>query len=426
MVGLVDDSRFQHQHPCEYKAAQRAAQAANEARETAQLEQQQQRVMKIRSTEQLSSTSFTSAKRASSPPPSSRPLKTRLKLPPSSDPKPVPSPQRELNNLGADIPRPPNSRHDAAGWPVCLPGMKRPRYTPEDLQSRCATPRQIESFYHQHPALGKRNFFIVQEHHATSKHWDVRLQLDGGTVSWVVPRGLFSARREVSILGVETDAHPISYTLHEGFGVGTTKLEDVGFYEILPTFSEQKRQKKARDRGRRTGLVAEDTSDEEAEAQPDDEKQEDLFAQGYYHALFQATPSRWGAAPGSTPDSPFDDEEHRGFVVKLTGKRYKNLTLRFHRRWQDAKMIKPRDDPKATFANVLRRMWFITLDKRDKALKDDTARELLESTISTSILTGRTMAEIKAARDEEKEFRTMANWQRKEGRWVLGAGRARG
>jgi hypothetical protein len=64
--------------------------------------------------------------------------------------------------------------------------------------------------------------------------------------------------------------------------------------------------------------------------------------------------------------------------------------------------------------------WFITLDKRDKAVKDDTARERLKNDISTSILTGRTMEEIKAAKGEEEDFRAVANWKRREGRWVQG------
>lgn len=91
--------------------------------------------------------------------------------------------------------------------------------------------------------------------------------------------------------------------MHEGSGVGTTKLEDVGLYEVggrcslfsgrreelscrllplqvLPTFSKQAREKEARDRGRKMGIFAEETTDEEEDAQPEDEKQEDLFAQG--------------------------------------------------------------------------------------------------------------------------------------------------
>lgn len=65
-----------------------------------------------------------------------------------------------------------------------------------------------------------------------AKHWDLRLHLHGGTISLAVPQDLFSASRGMPILGIETDPHWISYTLHEDFGIGTTKLEDVGFYEV--------------------------------------------------------------------------------------------------------------------------------------------------------------------------------------------------
>ncbi len=44
------------------------------------------------------------------------------------------------------------------------------------------------------------------------------MQLDGGTFSWAIPKGLFGLNKadEATHIAVETTVHPIDYTLYEG------------------------------------------------------------------------------------------------------------------------------------------------------------------------------------------------------------------
>ncbi|WP_434970216.1 ATP-dependent DNA ligase [Microbacterium sp. bgisy207] len=85
-------------------------------------------------------------------------------------------------------------------------------------------------------ADGEPPRFVVQEHHASRLHFDLRLERDGVLVSWAVPRGIPTSP-DRNNLAVMTEDHPIEYLTFHGtipkgeYGAGTMTVWDTGTFE---------------------------------------------------------------------------------------------------------------------------------------------------------------------------------------------------
>jgi DNA ligase D-like protein (predicted 3'-phosphoesterase) len=80
--------------------------------------------------------------------------------------------------------------------------------------------------------------FVIQQHHATSMHWDFRLEVADTFKSWAVPKGPSMSPRDKR-LAMAVEDHSIGWgdfegTIGEGeYGAGPVIVWDRGTYENL-------------------------------------------------------------------------------------------------------------------------------------------------------------------------------------------------
>ncbi len=101
----------------------------------------------------------------------------------------------------------------------------------------------------------ERPIFVIQQHDASTMHWDFRIEVDGVLKSWAVPKGPSTDPGERR-LAQPTEDHPLAYADFEGtipegeYGGGAVIIWDRGHYrnikedeaedgEEVPSVSEQ-------------------------------------------------------------------------------------------------------------------------------------------------------------------------------------------
>jgi bifunctional non-homologous end joining protein LigD len=86
------------------------------------------------------------------------------------------------------------------------------------------------------PAPAGERRFVIQEHHATALHWDLRLEHEGALASWALPKGIPPDPRQ-NRLAVRTEDHPLEYLEFSGeiprgeYGGGLMGIWDEGTYD---------------------------------------------------------------------------------------------------------------------------------------------------------------------------------------------------
>jgi bifunctional non-homologous end joining protein LigD len=167
------------------------------------------------------------------------------------------------------------------------------------------------------PADGEPRF-VVQEHHATSLHWDLRLERDGVLASWAVPKGIPPDPRE-NHLAVQTEDHPLMYLDFHGeipegsYGAGKMTIWDSGTYEMHEWTDDKVEVTLEGERVHGRYVLFRTRANQwmiHRKDPPEDPTREPM-PRGLRPML---------ATPGPLPEDP-EDEEHRGFEIRWDGVR---------------------------------------------------------------------------------------------------------
>ncbi|GAA5915434.1 uncharacterized protein JCM6883_007157 [Sporobolomyces salmoneus] len=299
--------------------------------------------------------------------------------------------------------------------------VKTRRYRAEDFHYSSSMNDKVDAWFLQYPALRKRNFYTIQNHHATAKHFDLRLHISGTLFSLAIPRGLsphphkstsssstttrgVTQKLELARLAVETSLHPLNYALFEGVGrTGVTAIWDIGEYRVHLTKKKERKRDQLQKQGLDDGDTTESSEVEESEVDDEDsrsldgdEKQEELLRKAIERSSFSAGTLQ-PEKQRRKLESKMDGGETRGFVLELIGERYKGLRFTLARNSSQFETVKR----KTTGVLYRSPRWYCILHDPSGSLPlSRTENSAISST--QSLLTGRTMEEIGIAGGWEK------------------------